>query len=263
MEGCVEEPLGHRVKLACYFSREDDARTVAESFKKALSVDNPVIEFIADNQDWNAKWRESMEPVEIAAGIWVSPGWLEPPEGRVAWIRIEPKMAFGTGHHETTRLAAQSLIDNKKYVAGKKVLDIGTGSGILCFVANYLGAKSTLGIEIDGVCLENLAENLRGNPPHPKSRVNFAIGTLDAIIPPQKGFFDVITMNMISTEAIPLLPQIKQLAKDDAVLIWSGILTDEGPEMINLAESAGFEFVGLHTENEWECGIYRSWGKKT
>jgi ribosomal protein L11 methyltransferase len=255
MGGCVEEPFGHNVKLTFYFTQKNEAESAAASFAEVLSIDNPAIEFVPDNQDWNAKWRESMEPAQIADGVWVSPTWLEPPkEGRRAWLKIEPKMAFGTGHHETTRLAAKMLIDKSDVVVGKSVLDIGTGSGILCFVADYAGAKSCLGVEIDEDCRENLEENLRDNPPRNNGDIGFLIGTLDAVDTDRK--FDAVVMNMLSTESIPLLAQICKIIKKESILIWSGILADEKNEVITAAEKFGFTLSDSQVENEWWCGAF-------
>ena len=256
-EGCVEEPFGQHIKLTLYFSQNDDARAAAASFVELLSIDTPIIEHIPDGQDWNAKWRESMEPAEIAEGVWVSPVWLEPPQvGRKAWIKIEPKMAFGTGHHETTRLAAQELIAQAKFIAGKDILDIGTGSGVLCFVADYAGAKSALGIEIDRDCRENLAENLRDNPARDSGSVRFIIGTTDAINTNCNQKFDAIIMNMLPTESIPLLEQVNTMIRAGGILIWSGILIDDLDEVIDTAANFGFKLTGSRTENEWWCGTF-------
>jgi len=253
MGGCVEEPFGGGIRLTFYFAREDAANSAAASFAELLAIDNSKIEFVPDNQDWNAKWRESMEPAQIADGVWVSPTWLEPPkEGRRAWIKIEPKMAFGTGHHETTRLAAKMLIDNSGAIVDKQVLDIGTGSGVLCFVADYAGAKLCLGVEIDEVCRENLAENLQDNPP--RGSIEFLIGTLDNVDTNRK--FDVVVMNMLSTESIPILSKIAAITKEGSMLIWSGILADEKDEVITAAERFEFKLSDSQTENEWWCGMF-------
>ena len=255
MGGCVEEPRGSDVKLIFYFQNENDAKTAAKSFTEILSIDSTV-EFV-ENQDWNAKWKESMEPAQIADGVWVSPTWLEPPaKGRSAWIKIEPKMAFGTGHHETTRLAAQEIINRKNEIKGKSVLDIGTGSGILCFTANLAGAALSLGVEIDSCCLENLAENLRDNPPSHKSKVNFLIGELSSI--KESSAFDAVIMNMLYSESVPLLGQVKSLTKKGSLLIWSGILVEEQNDVIKEAQRYGFKLDNCQTENEWWRGTFYS-----
>jgi ribosomal protein L11 methyltransferase len=256
MAGCVEEAFGQYINMTFYFEREGDAGSAAAAFAEMLGTNAPSVEYIDGKQDWNAAWRESMEPAQIAEGVWVSPAWLPPPEnGRKAWIKIEPKMAFGTGHHETTRLAARALIERADFVAGKSALDIGTGSGVLCFVANYLGARAALGVEIDKDCLENLAENLRDNPPGPSGSVRFAIGTLDAV-GINDNCFDAVIMNMLSTESTPLLKQIASIINNNSLLIWSGILIDECEEVINIAKIFGFALSSAQTENEWWCGIF-------
>ncbi|GBU22476.1 ribosomal protein L11 methyltransferase PrmA [Fibrobacteres bacterium R8-0-B4] len=257
MGGCVEGVSTNGLTaLTFYFEREDQAAAAAAAFAETLSI-NTHIGYIDDKQDWNAKWRESMEPAQIADGVWVSPTWLEPPEeGRKAWIKIEPKMAFGTGHHETTRLAAKALIEGGGAVVGKSIIDIGTGSGVLCFVADYLGAKRSVGVEIDEDCRENLAENLRDNPPRKGGSVAFIIGTLDSIRINNDRCFDVVIMNMLLTESAPLLGQIVRVINNDSVLIWSGILVDESEEAVGAAESFGFKLSSVLIENEWWCGTF-------
>lgn len=274
MSGCVEGAVsGGRAVLTFYFEREGQAITAAAAVVELLSAGVPAVGYVDDKQDWNAKWRETMEPVEVAAGVWVSPAWLEPPaEGRSAWIKIEPKMAFGTGHHETTRLAAKALIEGGVPVAGQSVMDIGTGSGILCFVADYLGAGRSVGVEIDADCLGNLAENLRDNPPRAGGGVAFVIGTLDAIRAntdvsagiggvvdtciKEDGFFDIVIMNMLSTESVPLLERIAAVTRRGSTLIWSGILIDESADVVSAAKSYGFSLSSARTESEWWCGIF-------
>jgi ribosomal protein L11 methyltransferase len=254
--GCVEGgAAGGRVALSLYFESEDQALAAAAAFGEMLSAGSYKVDYVDDRQDWNAKWRESMEPAEVARGVWVSPVWLEPPaEGRAAWIKIEPKMAFGTGHHETTRLAAGALVERGDSAAGKSVLDIGTGSGVLCFVAGYLGAAEAVGVEIDADCLENLAENLRDNPQNAGVSVKFIIGTLDSIRADKP--FDTVIMNMLSTESIPLLGRIADITQRGSILIWSGILAGESDEAVAAAGSFGFTLSSTGVENEWWRGTF-------
>jgi ribosomal protein L11 methyltransferase len=256
MAGCVEGPLaGGRAVLTFYFEREGQAASAAASLAGMLPAVRSAAGYVDDRLDWNAKWRESMEPARVADGVWVSPAWLEPPaEGRAAWIKIEPKMAFGTGHHETTRLAARALIEGGAPVAGKSIIDIGTGSGVLCFVADYAGAARAVGVEIDADCRENLAENRRDNPPKTGGSVDFIIGTLDSIRADKS--FDMAIMNMLFTESSPLLGRIASVTKQNSALIWSGILADESGEAVAAAENAGFGLSSAVVENEWWCGIF-------
>ncbi|MFP4013913.1 MAG: 50S ribosomal protein L11 methyltransferase [Chitinispirillaceae bacterium] len=251
MNGCVERQGQQGIELGFYFGQQQEAEAARASFSSMLSAQSQ-IEFIED-QDWNARWRESMEPAQIAPGVWVSPLWLEPPqEDRSIWIKIEPKMAFGTGHHETTRLAARELISSREQIDRKRLLDIGTGSGVLCFIADYMGSAFSLGVEIDQDCRENLAENKRDNPP--SGKVAFTVGTLDSL--KSNASFDTVVMNMLSTESEPLLGRVSLILQEGGQLIWSGILTSEQDEVVSKAREFGLKLAGVQTENEWWCGRF-------
>jgi ribosomal protein L11 methyltransferase len=239
--------------IKIYFPDMDTAEQARLDLEER-NLRSPVTVYKVEPQDWNAKWRESMEPAKIASDFWVSPIWLPPPikQGDY-WIKIEPKMAFGTGHHETTRLASQAIIAQKKWLPGKNILDIGTGSGILCLVADLCGARSCLGVEIDKDCLENLHENLEQN--EPLGMVEFGIGTLECL--KNDVAFDMVTMNMILTESTPCLPQVASVLPPGGLLIWSGILADEKDVAIDNAKViASLKLIKEKTENEWWCGTF-------
>lgn len=251
MLGCEEQDVPEGIKLGVYFKDEATALTAAESLKNHMAVPEYSIGKI-QNQDWNAKWRESMKPACIARGWYVSPVWLPPPKSASHWIKIEPKMAFGTGHHETTRLASQAIIAENRRIKSKSVLDIGSGSGVLCFVADICGAKRCIGVELDECCRENMAENLRENIPH--SRIDFIMGSTSSLKSP--GAFSLVVMNMIHTESAPLLDNVALLLEPDGRLIWSGILKDEFGEAVAAAKKSGFDLISEKTENEWWCGVF-------
>jgi ribosomal protein L11 methyltransferase len=254
MLGCEELNSAEGIQVKVYFKDELSAQQAVKKLNETGQSTNISIEKI-EPQDWNAKWRESMKPAGLAAGWWVSPLWLPPPKSAKQWIKIEPKMAFGTGHHETTRLAARAVIARKRRLKNGRVLDIGTGSGVLCFVAGLCGARSCLGVEIDANCRENLAENYRLNRPS-ACRIEFIIGSLDGL--KNHDLFDLVVMNMILTEASPLLDTVATLLKQGGILIWSGILIDEFQKAVTLAKKSGLAFKSEKRENEWWCGEFLS-----
>ncbi len=252
MQGCEENSVDSGVEVKIYFPDRNTAQIASEDLKNRNPL-SPVLIRQIENEDWNRKWRESMKPAELAPGYWVSPLWLPPPmQKEDVWIKIEPKMAFGTGHHETTRLAAREILNRKEWLSGKSVLDIGTGSGVLCFVADQCGATNCTGVEIDKDCQENLAENHTLNSA--KGRINFLIGSLSAL--KNSSTFDMIVMNMIMTESEPLLSRISQLITAEGILVWSGILSKENNEAVTSACDFGFKLLGQQTENEWWCGSF-------
>jgi ribosomal protein L11 methyltransferase len=253
MLGCEELNSTEGLRIKAYFKDELSAQEAVKELNKTGRSESISIEKVED-QDWNAKWRESMKPAKLAAGWYVSPLWLPPPKRAKHWIKIEPKMAFGTGHHETTRLAAQAIIALKQRIKDKRVLDIGTGSGVLCFVANRCGARSCVGVEIDNCCRENLAENRGYNVSAGKT--GFVMGSINCL----KGhdIFDVVVMNMLLTESAPLLEPVSSFLKPAGLLIWSGILVDEHQNAVELADKHRFSLLSEKKENEWWCGTFRT-----
>jgi ribosomal protein L11 methyltransferase len=253
MNGCEERIAGDSVFITACFKKSPDLQKARESIKEFpeyLVVEEKSIE----DQDWNAKWREQMKPAEIATGIWVSPTWLKPAMKKGdSWIKIEPKMAFGTGHHESTRLAAQAIINHQKNINDTTVLDIGTGSGVLCFIAGLCKAKRCVGIEVDQVCRENLAENLRDNPL--QCRIDFLISDTRSI--KKAARFDTVVANLIFPEAAPILNLINTLISPSGSFIWSGILLEGKDEAVSTASSAGFSLAREFVEHEWWCGVFR------
>ena len=253
MLGCEEENAPEGLRVKAFFKTEAAMNCAAEALKDIADL-SPIDKSLIEDQDWNAKWRESMQPAQLDKSFWVSPVWLPPVmnEGD-HWIKIEPKMAFGTGHHETTRLAAQGLIAAENDIKGKSLIEIGTGSGVICFVADICGVKESLGIEIDPVCQDNLAENKRFNPI--AGKIDFLIGTADSLRFTAP-LFEVAVMNMILTESTPQLPFLTKILKKKALLIWSGILTDEKKNAIDAASEFGFILKHDRIENDWWCGTF-------
>ena len=252
MEGSEEESVEDGVRIKVYFKDLEAAQSAAEDLEKR-NPRSPVLICEIENQDWNKQWRESMKPAKLAPGFWVSPLWLPPPlHSGENWIKIEPKMAFGTGHHETTRLAAQAILAHRKWLEKRSILDIGTGSGILCFVTDLCGAALSIGTEIDPDCRENLAENRMHNTS--SGKIEFIIGPLDSLKTITR--FDLIVMNMITTESDPLLPQVAKMLKRDGILIRSGILFEEKDAAIETARSISCELIMEKTEHEWWCGTF-------
>jgi ribosomal protein L11 methyltransferase len=160
-------------------------------------------------------------------------------------VVIEPGMAFGTGTHATTqlclRLAEQHLRD------GATVLDVGTGSGILCIAAVKLGARFALGFDNDPDILENAAENLKLNDVA-DGRVQIFVGGIDAVRP---GHFDLILCNMLSNQFLPVVGQIASLMAPQGLAVFSGFLVSETDEVTQALAEAKLEPIVMETLDEW------------
>ena len=134
-----------------------------------------IFPFLADNyritytyreiaaQDWNKVWEENFTPITVDNRISVRAGFHDPIPGIEYEIIIEPKMSFGTGHHSTTALMLATILEHKEQIKGKRVLDMGCGTGILSIMAAKTGAKEVVGIDIDEWAYNNAMENMKNN----------------------------------------------------------------------------------------------------
>jgi ribosomal protein L11 methyltransferase len=246
--GCREEENPAAVTMHCYFKTVTDAQAAEYSLMN-MQVKGPLKITAIEDRDWNAQWRAAMSPARLSDSIWVSPLWLRPPmKSGDTWIVIEPKMAFGTGHHESTRLAAWGILSlTRGMCRNRMALDIGAGSGILCFVVNSCFAGACIGLDNDPVCAGNLAENRAANAQRGKSL--FAIGTIDAL--KIRGKFDIVSMNMIMTQSEPLLHRVYEVLTFGGNCVWSGILVSERDSALSSARNAGFVLQHENSENEW------------
>ncbi len=193
--------------------------------------------------DWLEAWRRDLKPVKAGPFVVLAPwhSW----EGDETRIILEPGMAFGTGHHETTRMALQTLA--KRVEADMTVLDLGTGSGILAIAAALLGAKA-VGVDIDGAVIPQAIENARQNAVHPE----FKVGSLaDA-----QGPFDLLVANLYAELHTYLAGQYPKAFGLCGTLILTGILAIREPLVAQAIEAAGFGLLERRQEGEWVCLTY-------
>lgn len=207
-------------------------------------------------KDWNAAWEASIEPLRVTDELVISPSWkLEVAQklGAKYLIEIDPKMSFGTGHHETTRLCLKAIetID----VSGKSVLDIGTGSGILAIYTLLRGANHATGIDTDSWSIENVEENRLLNK-IPSDVFLVKQGTLAEVgLATEK--FDIILANIHRNILIEIATEISLRSKKHTMLVLSGLLTYDAEEVTKRYETAGFELLDQLRENEWIALVMR------
>lgn len=195
-----------------------------------------------EERDYVAEYQATLDPVRLP-GIVVAPTHrrVELAAGeRALWL--DPGMAFGTGHHETTRLALTSL--SSRDLVGKSVLDVGAGTGILAIAADLLGARSAYGVDVDAATVPVARENATLN----RSRARFAHGTLEHAALP--GRFDIIVANLYAELHAELLPAFaRRLTKNGSLLI-TGILRSLR-SVVLAAVPVTLEVVGESEEGEW------------
>jgi ribosomal protein L11 methyltransferase len=190
------------------------------------------------------KYKESLKPVLID-NILIKPSWCN-----VKIIEIDPQTAFGTGQHETTKLAVQALL--KCTEKCDSILDVGTGSGILSIVANYLKIRYIFSFDNDIEAVKVAKENFLKNN---FSDYNLFAGTFEAV--KGKNTFDIVVANIISSILLQLKDFLKKSVKNNGYLILSGILKEE---LENFKQEFDFNSFNLRNEfflNEWSCLIYQ------
>ncbi len=196
--------------------------------------------------DWVAQFKKSFQPRQVAPGWWVAAPWHKGKHKNE--IVIEPKMAFGTGEHATTQLCCQAALGLVQ--PGMKVLDFGTGSGILAILAAKLGASKILGIDNDALAIENAEENAVLNKVGAK--IKLTLGSIEAV-PNEK--YDLIFANLILSQVKEFFPRFKKALKKDGLLIASGILTYQLAELGRFLNKEKATLVAFGRDCDWAALI--------
>lgn len=195
-------------------------------------------------QNWNEVWEREFPPVLLENLSIVAPFHSQEVRvGRV--IEIEPKMSFGTGHHATTSLMCKAMesIDFRQ----AKVLDMGTGTGVLAIFAEMLGAQKVLGVDVETWAVENAWENvLRNNC----RNIDVLLGDIDVVT---EGGYQVILANINKNVLTRHLSHYQSLLSYDGVLLLSGFFTFDNDEIVHKAESCGFQLQKTYEKENWSC----------
>lgn len=168
--------------------------------------------------DWLAEWKKGFIPFHLVDDVWVVPHWCEKPPEAKQVILMEPGMAFGTGTHETTKLAARLMAHALRVRPGARVLDVGTGTGILAILAKLLGASEVISTDIDPEAVRVANENYEMN----SQKIEVSTKTLNQI----EGTFDVVVANIIDGVLSVLQSGLKRLTGPNGALVMSGIIDE-------------------------------------
>ena len=249
----VDNILEEENEIKVYFFEEDKA--VASNIRKSIianDIEAHVSMNIFEERNWNAEWEKTIEPVYISDRIVVYPSWKEHEvmdRKDLIRIQIDPKMAFGTGHNETTRLVLKQMCEYLE-PSDKTLLDFGSGSGILSIAGIKLGIQSALGLEIDPEAIVNAKENAIIN--EVEDSVIFDNCSIDSAV---GRTYDVIAANIISSVIIPNIGHIKKNLKNKGKIFISGILKEEKDDFVKFLEQNKFDLIEIISEAEW-LGIY-------
>lgn len=197
-------------------------------------------------KDWNAQWAASVHPVRVGRRLGIRPGWMsmELPEDGIELV-IDPRQAFGTGHHATTQLMLERLED-MTWPPGSRVLDVGTGSGILSMAALRLGASYALGIDIDQTAIECAREYAFVN--HFQEELEFRVCRLEEV-PTQE--FHVILANLDRRTILALAPEFSRFRSPEIILLVSGFLHEDESDILQVLQDQQWVRRGINRRGEW------------
>lgn len=206
------------------------------------------IEFVGvDEEAWSTAWRKFYHPTKIGEKLVVVPLWetYEAKDGEIL-VHMDPGLAFGTGTHETTRLCASLL---ERYLRpGDRMLDVGTGSGILAICGALLGASEGKAYDIDPVAVRVAKENMEENH---VSNVECGVSDLLSDVDLSGGPFRVVTANIVADIIIRMAPDIRPYLTDDAVYITSGIINERAEEVRAAMTENGYRVVEERHDGGW------------
>ncbi len=246
--------------LNFYLEPEDDRDAVLARVKEEL---DSLAEFMdigeasitvseTEDKDWINNWKEYFHSFRVD-DIFIVPSWEDDtpgPDDKIV-LHIDPGTAFGTGVHETTQLCIRQL---KKYVKeGCRLLDIGTGSGILGMVAIKLGAAHVVGTDLDPCTVEAVSQNKQENS-IPEESFDLILGNIidDKAVQDQCGEgYDIVTANILAEVLVPLAEEAVKHVRPGGIFITSGIIDDKEETVAAALTAAGFEILEITYQGEW------------
>lgn len=237
------------VKVSLFVPEEKNLSEYTSFLKErfsALSINAEITLDGMNEEDWAESWKQYYKPIPLGK-VTIVPAWedYEARPGEVI-IKMDPGMAFGTGTHETTRLVMKIMQD--EISGGERVLDVGTGSGILSICASKLGAKSCNAYDIDPVAVKIAKENAEAD-----GCTNITVGVSDLLrgVDTTGGKYDFCVANIVADIIIRMMPDISDYLTDDAPLILSGIISMRADEVRESVNKNGFYIVREEKENDW------------
>ncbi len=198
--------------------------------------------------NWNAVWEEQFTPIVVDRKCTVKATFHKGLKKTRFNITIDPKMAFGTGHHQTTYMMCRALLENEAAVKGRVVMDMGCGTAILAILAAKMGAAHTYGIDIDAVAAVSAFDNARLN------RVSRHVETYcgDASLL-QMGKYDILLANINRNILLEDIPTYSRSLKKGGLLFVSGFYTEDMTMITSVAENAGLRFESSDSMDNWCC----------
>ncbi|MBF0613285.1 MAG: 50S ribosomal protein L11 methyltransferase, partial [Magnetococcales bacterium] len=245
-----------KCRVRGYFQQSEVIQEVDSRLREVLAIDQgqdhnmPVWRMLAD-QDWQESWKEHFFPIPVGEKLLILPSWLSPPAGMESRliIRLDPEMAFGSGQHETTQGCLAALDERSKEHPLGRVLDLGTGSGILSIAAMLLGASQVVATDMDPIAVEttrrNMASNMEGDISWQEK-----VTLLETQQVPQ-GSFDTILANILAPVLCDMAIDVARNLLPGGCAILAGLLNNQEEDVSSCYQQAGLTLCKKWQSGEW------------
>ncbi len=252
----VEQELLDKINndpiIHLYISPDQNLAEIAQSAHSLLEQ-NQINHKLQINEipdkNWNEEWMKYYKPVHVNDHLTIVPCWLEyQSQPNELTVLLDPGAAFGTGTHETTKLCLDALYRHVKN--DDRILDVGTGSGILAITSLLLGAKSADAIDIDPLSVKAAGENATLN--QVQDQLNVMLGNL---LDHASGHYHVITANIVADVIISMLPDLKQYMDNNSTLILSGIIRERTHDVLQALKDNEYTVKEHLQDGEWTALI--------
>lgn len=240
--------------MTAYIQQKTFSKEALDAVIADFPLENTTIRYEvreSEDKDWNKVWEDNFfTPIVIGDRCVIHSTFHKDVPSAEYDIVINPQMAFGTGHHETTSLILEELLNAD--LMGKSVLDMGCGTSILAILASMRGASKLLAVDIDNWCVENSKDNLVLN-----HITNIEVEEGDASILKDRGPFDVVIANINRNILTSDMHAYVERMNPGAVIYMSGFYVDDIPVIRAEAERNGLEFVHHNEKNRWADVMFR------
>ena len=237
--------------LKCYIQKEQydaQALKVVLSGLEGMGFKMEHSAVLVPAVNWNAVWESQFSPIVVDGRCTIKASFHERLKKTRFNITIDPKMAFGTGHHQTTYMMCRALLDNEESVRGKVVMDMGCGTAVLAILAAKMGASKVYGIDIDAVAAISAYDNARIN--RVGSRIETYCGDASLL---QRNSYDVLLANINRNILLQDIPTYALSLHKGGLLFVSGFYVEDMPMILGMAASAGLEYVSHDSIDNWCC----------
>lgn len=256
-EELIEKPRDKAI-IHIYIDPESNYNDAVEFLNYRFNAEN--LDFNIDTksiseEDWANNWKKYFKPTEIGEKLLILPEWEQKPDTDRKILTIDPGAAFGTGTHSTTKLCLGAI---EKYIkTDDKVLDIGTGSGILSIASLLMGAKSALGVDIDALAVKTATENGAKNGFY-EPEYKMVCGDLADKV---EGKYDVCIANIVADVIIRLCDSVTDFIVPKGLFITSGIIDTRLDDVVKKLKETNFEIMETYEEKGWVCMVSRYMGE--